>query len=129
MCVFGGKDFRSLERLRKSVVKRAHDRLLASVVRWWPSSPSPLKIPSPIHIPKSAIQNPMIAPTHNTLVRRITDKVEGGERLTFAEGVFLDKYVDVLTLGRLANLVRERKNGNLAFYNTNIHLNPTNVCV
>jgi aminodeoxyfutalosine synthase len=32
-------------------------------------------------------------------------------------------------LGELANLVRERKNGNLAYYNINTHLNPTNVCV
>jgi aminodeoxyfutalosine synthase len=29
----------------------------------------------------------------------------------------------------LANLVRERKNGNFAYYNINTHLNPTNVCV
>ena len=71
----------------------------------------------------------MIAPTPNTQLRQITDKVEAGERLTFDEGVFLDQQVDVLTLGRLANIVRERKNGNLAFYNTNIHLIPTNVCI
>jgi aminodeoxyfutalosine synthase len=71
----------------------------------------------------------MIASTSSTRLRHITDKVEAGERLTFEEGVFLDEQVDVLTLGRLANIVRERKNGNLAFYNTNIHLNPTNVCV
>ena len=32
-------------------------------------------------------------------------------------------------VGELANLVRERKNGNLAYYNINTHLNPTNVCV
>ncbi|MEQ9071665.1 MAG: aminofutalosine synthase MqnE, partial [Gimesia chilikensis] len=59
----------------------------------------------------------------------ITRKVETGERITFDEGVFLDEKVDILTLGGLANQVRERKNGNFAFYNTNIHLNPTNVCV
>jgi aminodeoxyfutalosine synthase len=71
----------------------------------------------------------MIAPASSTRLRQITDKVEAGERLTFDDGIFLDDQVDVLTLGRLANIVRERKNGNLAFYNTNIHLNPTNVCV
>ena len=36
---------------------------------------------------------------------------------------------DLFTLGELANLVRERKNGNVAYYNVNTHLNPTNVCV
>lgn len=59
----------------------------------------------------------------------IEQKVMAAERLTPADGLFLDEQVDVLTLGRLANVVRERKNGNFAFYNTNVHLNPTNVCV
>jgi aminodeoxyfutalosine synthase len=59
----------------------------------------------------------------------IEDKVLAGERLSFDEGMFLEEQVDTLTLGRLANIVRERKNGNFAYYNTNIHLNPTNVCV
>ena len=62
-------------------------------------------------------------------LQSITDKIHAGERISFDEGVFLAEQVDVLTLGRLANLVRERKNGNFAYYNTNIHLNPTNVCV
>jgi aminodeoxyfutalosine synthase len=59
----------------------------------------------------------------------ITDKVHAGERLSFDDGLYLDEEADLLALGRLANFVRERKNGNAAFYNTNIHLNPTNVCV
>jgi len=59
----------------------------------------------------------------------IEDKVIAGERLSFDEGMFLEEHVDTLALGRLANIVRERKNGNFAYYNTNIHLNPTNVCV
>ena len=42
---------------------------------------------------------------------------------------FWKRSVDLQTLGTLANSVRERKNGNFAYYNTNIHLNPTNVCV
>ena len=71
----------------------------------------------------------MIASTHDNMLREIAAKVEAGERISFDEGVFLDERVDVLTLGRLANVIRERKNGNLAYYNTNVHLNPTNVCV
>jgi len=66
--------------------------------------------------------------TDSTL-RRLADKVSAGERLTFDDGVFLDEHADLFTLGRLADQVRERKNGNFAYYNTNIHLNPTNVCV
>ena len=67
--------------------------------------------------------------TDPTRLSTIEEKVYSGERLSFDDGLFLEEHVDLLTLGRLANIVRERKNGNLAFYNTNIHLNPTNVCV
>jgi aminodeoxyfutalosine synthase len=56
-------------------------------------------------------------------------KVEAGERLAEGDGVFLYEQADLFTLGELANLVRERKNGNFAYYNVNSHLNPTNVCV
>lgn len=59
----------------------------------------------------------------------IRDKVEAGQRLTFEDGVFLYEQTDLFTLGELANRVRERKNGNFAYYNVNAHLNPTNVCV
>ena len=69
------------------------------------------------------------AMTDPTRLSTIEEKVYSGERLSFDDGLFLEEHVDLLTLGRLANIVRERKNGNLAFYNTNIHLNPTNVCV
>ena len=59
----------------------------------------------------------------------IRDKVEAGRRLSFEDGVFLYEEADLFTLGELANSVRERKNGNFAYYNVNTHLNPTNVCV
>jgi aminodeoxyfutalosine synthase len=59
----------------------------------------------------------------------IRAKVEAGERLSFEDGVFLDESADLFTLGELANVVRERKNGHFAYYNVNTHLNPTNVCV
>jgi len=62
-------------------------------------------------------------------MQAIADKVAASERLTFEEGLLLDEQADLHTLGRLANQVRERRNGNYAWYNTNIHLNPTNVCV
>src|SRR5438309_1472947 len=59
----------------------------------------------------------------------IRGKVEAGQRLSFDDGVFLYDHADLHTLGDLANQVRERKNGNFAYYNVNAHLNPTNVCV
>src|SRR5437899_9847926 len=71
----------------------------------------------------------MVLASTTSRLNDIIARVEAGERVSYDDGVFLDEHVDVLTVGRLANIVRERKNGNLAFYNTNIHLNPTNVCV
>jgi aminodeoxyfutalosine synthase len=59
----------------------------------------------------------------------IREKVEAAARLSFDEGVFLYEGADLFALGELANIVRERKNGNRAYYNVNTHLNPTNVCV
>src|SRR5437016_9327641 len=59
----------------------------------------------------------------------IREKVEAGARLSFDDGMYLSESADLFTLGELANVVRERKNGNFAYYNINTHLNPTNVCV
>ena len=60
----------------------------------------------------------------------IRHKVEAGERLSFDDGLLLyQPEVPLNEVGELANLVRERKNGNAAYYNINTHLNPTNVCV
>src|SRR5437660_783657 len=64
-----------------------------------------------------------------TRLAAIRDKVEAGQRLSFDEGLFLYEQADLFTLGELANRIRERKNGNFAYYNVNAHLNPTNVCV
>ena len=58
----------------------------------------------------------------------IADKVAAGERLTFDDGVRLFASRDLLALGRLANHVREARHGNVAYYNVNRYLNPTNLC-
>lgn len=59
----------------------------------------------------------------------IADKVLAGERLSFEDGVALYKTPDLLAVGWLANYVREKRHGNIAYYNVNRHINPTNVCV
>jgi aminodeoxyfutalosine synthase len=57
-------------------------------------------------------------------------KVRAGQRLTADDGLFLyGPDVPLGALGQLANEVRERINGNVAYYNINTHLNPTNVCI
>jgi aminodeoxyfutalosine synthase len=71
----------------------------------------------------------MIPHDNDAQLAALRSKVEAGQRLSFDDGVFLYDTADLFTLGELANLVRERKNGNLTYYNVNTHLNPTNVCV
>ena len=68
--------------------------------------------------------------TASPTLQPIRDKVEAGERLTMEDGLLLEQpTIPLPELGELANIVRERKNGNAAYYNINTHLNPTNVCV
>lgn len=55
-------------------------------------------------------------------------KVAEGERLTFHDGVRLFRSRELMAIGAMANAVRERKNGNAAYFVRNMHLNPTNVC-
>ena len=59
----------------------------------------------------------------------IAPKVLAGERLTAEEGVALFESHDLLALGWLANHVREKRHGDVCYFNVNRHINPTNVCV
>ena len=58
----------------------------------------------------------------------IRDKVLAGERLNSDDGLRLYACDEVPILGYLANIVRERKNGNATYYVRNQHINYTNVC-
>ena len=63
-------------------------------------------------------------------IARIAAKVEDGVRITCAEALTLHESSDMLTLGRLADLVRRRKHPeNIVTYIVDRNLNPTNVCI
>jgi len=64
----------------------------------------------------------------NSPLYDIYKKVEAGERVSQEEGLRLYESNDLLILGQMANLVRERKNGKNAYFTMNQHINPTNVC-
>jgi aminodeoxyfutalosine synthase len=59
----------------------------------------------------------------------ILEKVEAGGRLSYEDGVALYRTSDLLALGYMANLVRERLHGSVTYFNVNRHINPTDVCV
>jgi aminodeoxyfutalosine synthase len=62
-------------------------------------------------------------------LRPILEKVECGKRLSYEDGVALFRSADILALGYMANLVRERLHGSATYFNVNRHINPTDVCV
>jgi aminodeoxyfutalosine synthase len=55
-------------------------------------------------------------------------KVERGERLTLAEGDLLFTTPDIWSVCAMADAVRRRLHGDIAYYNVNRHLNYSNVC-
>ena len=59
----------------------------------------------------------------------IADKLDAGVRLTLDDGVRLFECPDLLAVGWLANRERERRHGGRTYYNHNIRLEATNVCV
>ncbi|HQY60751.1 MAG: aminofutalosine synthase MqnE [Myxococcales bacterium] len=59
----------------------------------------------------------------------IEAKVARGERLSAEEGVALFRTPDLLGLARLANQVRERRHGDRTYFNKNLRVEVTNVCV
>ncbi len=58
----------------------------------------------------------------------IHDKILAQERLTPADGLRLFESPDLLAVGYLANLVRERLNGRRAYFIYNQHINYSNIC-
>ena len=62
-------------------------------------------------------------------LRDVADKVDAGVRLELDDGVRLFESPDLLAIGWLANRERERRHGPQAFFNHNIRLEATNVCV
>ena len=59
----------------------------------------------------------------------IADKLASSERLSLADGVRLFETSDLLAVGWLANREREKRHGSQAYYNYNIRIEATNVCV
>jgi len=59
----------------------------------------------------------------------IEEKLTAGDRLDLSDGVRLFECRDLLVVGWLANREREKRHGARTFYNYNIRLEATNVCV
>src|SRR5438876_7750268 len=62
-------------------------------------------------------------------LNNIARKLDRGARLSLEDGVALFEHPDLLAVARLANRERERRHGDLTYYNYNIRIEATNVCV
>jgi aminodeoxyfutalosine synthase len=62
-------------------------------------------------------------------LRPIAEKIEGGTRVSEADALELYRATDLNALGLMANVVRERKNGNFASFIHNRYINYSNICV
>ena len=62
-------------------------------------------------------------------LRDLHDKVAAGERLNEADALRLFQTRDLNALGAIADLVRQRKNGNRASYIINRYINYSNYCI
>jgi aminodeoxyfutalosine synthase len=62
-------------------------------------------------------------------LRPIADRVLAGQRLSAADGILLYRSPDLLAVGWLANHIREKRHGDICYFNVNRHINPTNICV
>ena len=62
-------------------------------------------------------------------LRPIYEKVVTAERIDDQEAVQLYRATDINALGLIANVIRERKNGNRATYILNRYINYSNICI
>ena len=62
-------------------------------------------------------------------LRPIHDKVVAGERISDEDGLVLYNSHDLNAIGAIADVVRERKNGNVATYLLNRYINYSNLCL
>lgn len=61
-------------------------------------------------------------------LKAIDEKVRAGVRLTESDGMLLYQTPDIWTVCSLADLIRRRMHGDIAYYNVNRHLNYSNIC-
>ncbi len=59
----------------------------------------------------------------------IAKKVALGTRLSIEDGLILFQHQNLNEVGRLADFVRKSRFDNFAFFNSNVHVNQTNICV
>jgi aminodeoxyfutalosine synthase len=71
----------------------------------------------------------LIQATNNAELQQIAKKVQTGTRITDEDCLLLFEKGALPFVGALANFIREKKHGDITYFNRNFHIEPTNVCV
>jgi len=62
-------------------------------------------------------------------LQHISQNIVDGKRISTEEALVLYEQAELGFLGTLANFARFNKNGNKVYFNKNIHIEPTNICI
>lgn len=62
-------------------------------------------------------------------LKSIVRKLANGERLSISDGHVLYSHQNLHEIGQLANMVKLARFGKNVFFNSNVHINQTNICV
>ena len=62
-------------------------------------------------------------------LKSIVKKLANGERLSISDGHVLYSHQNLHEIGQLANMVKLARFGKNVFFNSNVHINQTNICV
>lgn len=65
----------------------------------------------------------------STTIQPLVNRLADGGPLSLEDGMVLYTHPDLNEVGRLAHYVRAARFDNKAFFNSNVHVNQTNVCV
>ncbi|MGB4655228.1 MAG: CofH family radical SAM protein [Bacteroidales bacterium] len=66
---------------------------------------------------------------YSSELKEVSSKILNSQRITKSEAVLLYQNSDLSLLGLLADYKNKQINGNNVYYNRNIHVEPTNICV
>ena len=59
----------------------------------------------------------------------IAEKIKNNERISDEDGLLLFEKASLGLVATFANYIREKKHGDLTYFNRNFHIEPTNICV
>ena len=65
----------------------------------------------------------------NNRYKKIVSNIINKKRISENEAILLLDNAPLSLLGSLANSIRQEKNKNYTYFNKNIHIEPTNICV